>query len=126
MISDNKCIYRKFEVYSMEWHQEIKLENFIAASASYGGPISFRRDEQKFVKVQGTGQPTIHIFSGSGKQISSFKVNVVSEQSNISIFVEIKHKALYFIYFFLSGQEDLLSKWVGQMKKNSYVYRMMV
>lgn len=100
MINDTKCIYRKFEVYSMEWHQEIKLENFIAASASYGGPISLRRDEQKFVKVQGTGQPTIHIFSGSGKQISSFKVNVVSEQTNILSFVEIKHKTLL-LYFFL-------------------------
>lgn len=58
----------------MDWFQEVKLENFIAASASYGGPIALRRDEQKFVKVQGTGQPTIYIFSGSGKQIASFKV----------------------------------------------------
>lgn len=58
----------------MDWSQEVNLENFIAASASYGGPIALRRNELKFVKVQGTGQPTIHIFSGSGKQIASFKV----------------------------------------------------
>lgn len=58
----------------MDWYLDVNLSNFIAASASYGGPIALRRDEQKFVKVQGTGQPTIHIFSGSGKQIASFKV----------------------------------------------------
>ncbi|KAG5894092.1 hypothetical protein JTB14_003948 [Gonioctena quinquepunctata] len=65
--------YRKFEIYSMTWQQNIHLENFIATSASYGGPIAIRRDEAKFVKVQGTGQPIIHIFSGSGQEIASFK-----------------------------------------------------
>lgn len=61
----------------MDWFQEVKLENFIASSAPYGGPVALRRDEQKFVKVQGTGQPTIHIYSGSGKQIASFKVKYI-------------------------------------------------
>ncbi|XP_018576701.1 vacuolar protein sorting-associated protein 16 homolog isoform X1 [Anoplophora glabripennis] len=65
--------YRKFEIYSMAWHQEINLENYVAASASYGGPTALRRDDKKFVKVQGTGQPIISIYSGSGKQIASFK-----------------------------------------------------
>lgn len=58
----------------MEWYQEITLENFVASCASYGGPIAIIRDEQKFIKVQGTGQPIISIFSGSGKLIASFKV----------------------------------------------------
>mgnify|MGYP005985362209 FL=1 len=62
----------------MGWHQDINLENFIATSAPYGGPIAIRRDEQKFIKVQGSGQPIISIFSGSGKQITSFKVGVLS------------------------------------------------
>jgi hypothetical protein len=66
--------FRKFEIYTMGWHQDINLENFIATSAPYGGPIAIRRDEQKFIKVQGPGQPIISIFSGSGKQITSFKV----------------------------------------------------
>jgi hypothetical protein len=65
--------FRKFEIYTMGWHQDINLENFIATSAPYGGPIAIRRDEQKFIKVQGPGQPIISIFSGSGKQITSFK-----------------------------------------------------
>ncbi|CAH1109343.1 unnamed protein product [Psylliodes chrysocephalus] len=65
--------YRKFEIYSMSWHQEVNIENYIASSASYGGPIAIRRDDQKILKVQGSGQPIISIFSGSGKQIASFK-----------------------------------------------------
>lgn len=58
----------------MSWHQEVNIENYIASSASYGGPIAIRRDDQKILKVQGSGQPIISIFSGSGKQIASFKV----------------------------------------------------
>ncbi|CAH1261291.1 unnamed protein product [Diabrotica balteata] len=65
--------YRKFDVYSMAWQQEVNLDNYVASSASYGGPIAIRRDDQKFLKVQGSGQPIISIFSGSGKQIASFK-----------------------------------------------------
>lgn len=65
--------FRKFEIYSMEWHQEIKLENFIISSAPYGGPIALRRDDRKLVKVHGSGQPVISIFSGSGRSITSFK-----------------------------------------------------
>lgn len=79
---------RKFEIYSMDWSQEVNLENFIASCATYGGPIALRRDEHKFVKVQGTGQPTIHIFSGSGKQITSFKV-INSNNKVIVIFLII-------------------------------------
>ncbi|VEN47400.1 unnamed protein product [Callosobruchus maculatus] len=66
--------YRKFEIYNMFWQPNVNLSNFIASSASYGGPIAIRHNEQKFVKVQGSGgQPVISIFSGSGTQIASFK-----------------------------------------------------
>ncbi|XP_057651566.1 vacuolar protein sorting-associated protein 16 homolog [Diorhabda carinulata] len=65
--------YRKFEIYSMAWQNEVNVEHYIATAASYGGPIAIRRDDQKFLKVQGSGQPIITVYSGSGKQISSFK-----------------------------------------------------
>lgn len=58
----------------MAWNQEINILNLVVASAPYGGPIAVRRDERKLVKVQGSGQPTIRIFSGSGKQLTTFKV----------------------------------------------------
>ncbi|CAH2001428.1 unnamed protein product [Acanthoscelides obtectus] len=65
----------KFEMYNMFWQPEVHLNNFIVSSASYGGPIAIRRDEQKLVKVKGSmGQPIISIFSGSGRQIASFKI----------------------------------------------------
>lgn len=67
--------YRKFEIYSMAWQHEVNVEHYIATSASYGGPIAIRRDDQKFIKVQSSGQPIITVYSGSGKQISSFKWN---------------------------------------------------
>lgn len=58
----------------MLWNQEMKLENFIMSSAPYGGPLALRRDNRKLVKVHGSGQPVISIFSASGKAITSFKV----------------------------------------------------
>lgn len=58
----------------MGWHQEINIENVTCSAAPYGGPISVKRDDSKFVKVQGTGQLVIAIYSGSGKQIASIKV----------------------------------------------------
>ncbi|KAF7282142.1 vacuolar protein sorting 16 [Rhynchophorus ferrugineus] len=65
--------YRKFGIYSMLWNQEMKLENFIISSAPYGGPLALRRDNRKLVKVHGSGQPVISVFSASGKAITSFK-----------------------------------------------------
>ncbi|KAK4881688.1 hypothetical protein RN001_005007 [Aquatica leii] len=65
--------FRKFEIYSMAWNQEINMEHIIAEAAPYGGPIAVKRDDSKIVKVRGTGQQVIEIFSGSGKKISSIK-----------------------------------------------------
>jgi len=64
-------IFRKFEIYSMAWQNEINMENVIVAVAPYGGPVALIRDRKKFVKVQGTGKPVISIYSSSGKNISS-------------------------------------------------------
>lgn len=65
---------RKFEIYSMAWRDEVNLDNLVAAAAQYGGPIAVRRDDKKIVKVQGSGQPIISLFSSSGIQIASIKV----------------------------------------------------
>lgn len=99
----------------MDWYQEVNLENFIASSASYGGPIALRRDEQKFVKVQGTGQPTIHIFSGSGKPVASFKVKlIILNYACFNVYSHITHHLINFPtsfqlpYFFLMMSTGLL------------------
>ena len=62
---------RKFEIYSMNWQNEINMENLNVAVGSYGGPIAVIRDRKKFVKVQGIGKPIISIYSASGNNISS-------------------------------------------------------
>lgn len=68
--------YRKFELYSMDWGEQLDLNNFIVAPAAYGGPIALIRDDKKIVKVQGTmGKPFISIFSSAGRSISSIKCN---------------------------------------------------
>lgn len=58
----------------MAWRDDVNLETLVAAAAQYGGPIAVRRDEKKIVKVQGSGQPIISVFSGSGIQMASVKV----------------------------------------------------
>lgn len=58
----------------MGWHNDINIDLVVATAAPYGGPIAIRRDESKFVKVQGSGQPFVTFFSGSGKQLASIKV----------------------------------------------------
>lgn len=60
----------------MGWHQDVNMDKVVADAAPYGGPIAVRRDEHKIVKVRGTGQPVVAIFSGSGKQIASIKVKL--------------------------------------------------
>ncbi|XP_034235328.1 vacuolar protein sorting-associated protein 16 homolog [Thrips palmi] len=63
--------YRKFEVYNMEWTNSFNMENVIVASCSYGGPLAVRRDPKKIVKVQGSGKPTIYIYTAAGELVSS-------------------------------------------------------
>lgn len=58
----------------MAWQDEVNLENCIASGAQYGGPIAVRRDDKKFVKVQGSAQPIISIYTSSGIHISVVKV----------------------------------------------------
>lgn len=77
---------RKFEIYSMAWRDEVNLDNLVAAAAQYGGPVAVRRDEKKIVKVQGSGQPIISLFSSSGIQITSLKVQTYFKSIIISKF----------------------------------------
>ncbi|XP_049789392.1 vacuolar protein sorting-associated protein 16 homolog isoform X2 [Schistocerca nitens] len=67
--------YRKFEIYSMDWHHEINLDNVLLAAAPYGGPVAVVRDRKKIVKVQGSTKPIISIYTAAGKLISSIMWN---------------------------------------------------
>ncbi|XP_017785891.1 PREDICTED: vacuolar protein sorting-associated protein 16 homolog [Nicrophorus vespilloides] len=65
--------FRKFEIYSLGWQRDVNVNNVIAVAAPYGGPIAVRRDNKKLVKVQGSGQLIISIYSGSARHIKSIK-----------------------------------------------------
>ncbi|KAJ1520941.1 hypothetical protein ONE63_004018 [Megalurothrips usitatus] len=67
--------YRKFEVYDMEWTSIFNMDNVIVTSCSFGGPLAIRRDPKKLVKVQGSGKPTISIFTASGEFVSSIMLS---------------------------------------------------
>ncbi|XP_049834347.1 vacuolar protein sorting-associated protein 16 homolog [Schistocerca gregaria] len=67
--------YRKFEIYTMDWHHEINLDNVLLAAAPYGGPVAVVRDRKKIVKVQGSTKPIISIYTAAGKLISSIMWN---------------------------------------------------
>lgn len=67
--------FRKIEVYTMGWQQEVNLNAVTLTCASYGGPVAVMRDRSKLIKIQGSGKPVISIYTSSGKLISSFAWN---------------------------------------------------
>lgn len=72
----------------MGWRNEVNMDNIVMAAAPYGGPIATKRDENKIVK--GSGQPIISIYSGSGKQMASIKVQYKH--------ITLQHAIIYCIY----------------------------
>ncbi|GIY07057.1 vacuolar protein sorting-associated protein 16 homolog [Caerostris extrusa] len=67
--------YRKIELYSMQWEDQVNLSDFIIAAAPFGGPIALSQDRKKLQKVQFVNKSNIHIFSASGQAISTIKWN---------------------------------------------------
>lgn len=69
------ALYRKYELYSMEWPPETELEQMTVSAAPYGGPMAIVRDVKQFVKVAGsTAKPVIRIFTASGHLLSTISV----------------------------------------------------
>nr|CAG4649104.1 EOG090X01BU [Scapholeberis mucronata]SVE93461.1 EOG090X01BU [Scapholeberis mucronata] len=68
-----EAYYRKFEIYSMEWIDQINLEEMKVTVAPFGGPIAVVRSDSKFTTVQTSGKPIIFIFSPSGHLKTSIK-----------------------------------------------------
>ena len=65
---------RKYDIYSMNWINQINLQELKVAVAQFGGLIAVVRDEKKFTPVQTSGKPNIFIFNSSGDLKSSIKV----------------------------------------------------
>ncbi|KFM68340.1 hypothetical protein X975_12661, partial [Stegodyphus mimosarum] len=67
--------YRKTELYSMQWVDQVNLSEFIVAAAPFGGPIALTQDRKKLQKVQFANKSNIYIFSASGQPLSTIKWN---------------------------------------------------
>ncbi len=69
-------LFRKQDLYSMGWADQVDLSRFIVAAAAYGGPIALIRDENKIQKVQGSTKPIIYMFTAAGREMASIRVNI--------------------------------------------------
>ncbi|XP_026473948.1 vacuolar protein sorting-associated protein 16 homolog [Ctenocephalides felis] len=71
--------YRKYELYCMGWQNEINLNDMMLYAAPYGGPIALMRNYKKIIRVQGSTNPIIYIYTSSGQKNAS----IVWSGSNI-------------------------------------------
>ncbi|KAK3322210.1 Vps16, N-terminal region-domain-containing protein [Apodospora peruviana] len=63
--------YRKIQLYTQVFDQDLDLDNYIVAGAPYGGAIALYRDADKLVAFKPTKakKPSIDIYSCAGKHI---------------------------------------------------------
>ncbi|KXX78949.1 putative vacuolar protein sorting-associated protein 16 [Madurella mycetomatis] len=63
--------YRKTQLYTQVFDQDLDLDNYLVAGAPYAGAIALYRDEDKLVAFQPTraSKPSIDIYSCAGKLI---------------------------------------------------------
>ncbi|KAK3375405.1 Vps16, N-terminal region-domain-containing protein [Podospora didyma] len=65
--------YRKIQLYTQIFNQDLDLDSFLVAGAQYGGAIALYRDENKLVAYRPAKEkkPSIDIYSCAGKLIRS-------------------------------------------------------
>ncbi|KAI1340453.1 vacuolar protein sorting-associated protein 16 [Xylariaceae sp. FL0016] len=65
--------YRKTQLYTAVFDQDLDLDNYIVAGAPYGGAIAIYRDETKIVSYRPSksAKPSIDIYSCAGKLLKS-------------------------------------------------------
>ncbi|XP_065179168.1 vacuolar protein sorting-associated protein 16 homolog [Sycon ciliatum] len=64
--------YRKFEVYSMQWRDQVDLSQYRTAAAPYGGPIALMKDDRRS-RQSAAAKPLIRIYNGAGQELSVIK-----------------------------------------------------
>ncbi|KAK4146116.1 putative vacuolar protein sorting-associated protein 16 [Dichotomopilus funicola] len=63
--------YRKTQLYTQVFDQDLDLDNYLVAGAPYGGAIALYRDDDKLIAYQPTrsSKPSIDVYSCAGKLI---------------------------------------------------------
>ncbi|KAI3337020.1 vacuolar protein sorting-associated protein [Xylariaceae sp. AK1471] len=72
MVGDR--FYRKTQLYTAVFDQDLDLDNYIVAGAPYGGAVAICRDETRIVSYRPnqSSKPSIDIYSCAGKLLKSF------------------------------------------------------
>ncbi|ROT38451.1 vacuolar protein sorting-associated protein [Sodiomyces alkalinus F11] len=65
--------FRKTQLYTEVFDQDVDLDNYIVAGAPYGGALALHRDESKIqaFRAQQSSKPSIDIYSYAGKQLKA-------------------------------------------------------
>ncbi|KAK2629233.1 hypothetical protein QTJ16_000053 [Diplocarpon rosae] len=65
--------YRKIQLYTAVFDQDLELENYVVTGCSYGGAIALHRDETKLHEFRGTkaSKSSIDLYSCAGKLLRS-------------------------------------------------------
>ncbi|KAI0816380.1 vacuolar protein sorting-associated protein [Xylaria sp. FL0064] len=65
--------YRKTQLYTAVFDQDLDLDNYIVAGAPYGGAVAICRDETRIVSYRPgqSAKPSIDIYSSAGKLLKS-------------------------------------------------------
>ncbi|KAH6670239.1 vacuolar protein sorting-associated protein [Plectosphaerella plurivora] len=65
--------FRKTQLYTEVFDQDLNLDNYIIAGAPYGGAIALYRDEEKLQahRVHASSKPSIDIYTYAGKKLRS-------------------------------------------------------
>lgn len=71
-------LFRRNEIYSLSWSNDIDLDKLNIVTASFGGPIALNQPAIK------TDKPIIEIFSASGQKMSAIKCEIHSKMVGFS------------------------------------------
>lgn len=63
--------YRKTQLYTAVFDQDLDLDNYIVTGAPYGGAVAIYRDETKTYRASKSSKPSIDIYSCAGKLLRS-------------------------------------------------------
>jgi hypothetical protein len=74
--------FRKMELYQMDFPESLNLEQMNVYAAPFGGPIAITKDFKQLTKAGASNKPIIHIFTASGRLISTINVSLISKMSH--------------------------------------------
>lgn len=68
--------YRKWAVYEpMSWDPEIRIDDYVVAGASYGGPVAMVRDHRRLAPLSEADAPqpapVLKIYSSAGAKLAA-------------------------------------------------------